>query len=496
MGVVKVVSLNTGRWRYVDERTATHYFRNGRYIIGSPVGDPLAERGRQFAGLYPSAQKYTSAAQVPWNATPMSLTGGSAADVTVIDGKNIRSDNPTIPALLLDNYQGLVIVKRCNLFGYGESATAKGIVGSTFNARIQFEDCNFFSGNPMVLDKFAGRSAVLGGFRSFSAVNCSHYGTRGFYLTDWVGGPGQTEPTVQLLRNYFRNIDGRRSNPADALGWRRGNVSGVDHDPAQMIQLNGCKGIHAVLVADNEVMNEAGLSHAEDIYSGFLTYGTAASPITIDRNLFSGQSVYDAWFDPALSEYYGNNMPDGTAGKVDARGYQNSGGGGLLGDGKGATYLLDPAFMRFVRNTVLGMNNYGLGVASGHDHTIDGNVILRSGYVRHLARNVKIGWKHVPLQLQDYYTGGGASIDDGTGTATSRVRWYNVDVTNNQYGYTSFDPRSAGAVVNDPLLINSPVRTNTGNVQTLNVTRAMEDTAELNHRQVWATAAVVVGNRI
>ena len=142
------------------------------------------------------------------------------------------------------------------------------------------------------------------------------------------------------------------------------------------------------------------------------------------------------------------------------------------------------------------MNNYSLGVAAGHDHAIDGNVTLRSGYVRHLARNVKIAWKHVPLQLQDYYTGGGAAIDDGTGTGTSRIRWYNVDVVNNKYGYTSFDPRNAGAVLNDGLLINSPVRTNSGNTQVLNVTRAMEDFAEMEHRQAWVSAGVVVGNRI
>ena len=496
MGVVRVISSATGRWKFVDEATAAHYFRTGRYVSGSPLGDALADRVRQFSGLYGGTQKYISASDVPWNTAPISLTGGGAADVYVIDGKNIRSDNPSVPALYMDNYQGRVIVRRSNLFGYGEAATAKGVVGSTYNARIEFEDCNFFSGNPLVLGKSAGRSAVLEGFRSFRAVNCSHFGTRGFYLTDWIGTAGQTEPTMQLLRNYFRNIDGRISAPAQAGGWGRGNVTGVDRDHIQMIQLNGCKGITGALVMDNETMNEVGLSCVEDMTSGFLTFGTAGSPIVIDRNLFSGQPLYDAFFDPALSEYYGNNMPDGTAGKADARGYQNSGGGGLLGDGKGATYLLDPAFMRFVRNTVLGMGNYGLGVASGHDHTIDGNVILRSGYIRHLARNVKIAWKHVPLQLQDYYTGGGASIDDGTGTATSRVRWYNVDVTNNQYGYTSFNPLAGGAVVNDPLLINSPVRTNTGNVQTLNVTRAMEDAAELNHRQAWAAAGVVVGNRV
>ena len=51
-------------------------------------------------------------------------------------------------------------------------------------------------------------------------------------------------------------------------------------------------------------------------------------------------------------------------------------------------------------------------------------------------------------------------------------------------------------VVNDALLINSPVRTNSGNTQVLNVTRAMEDFAEMEHRQAWASAGVVVGNRI
>ena len=496
MGVVRVISQQTGRWKLVDEATAAHYFRTGRYISGSPLGDALADRVRQLSGLYAGPQKYTNASEVPWNTPAISLTGGSAADVYVIDGKNIRSDNPAVPALYMDNYQGKVIVKRSNFFGYGESATAKGVVGSTYNARIEFEDCNFWSGNPMVVNKFAGRSIILEGFRSFKAVNCSHYGTRGIYLTNWIGTANQADPTAHLLRNYFRNIDGRRSNPADALGYYRGNVTGVDRDLVQMIQMNNCKGITGALVMDNEVMNEIMKSNIEDIYSGYLTYGTVGSPIVIDRNLFSGQPIHDAFFDAVLSEYFGNNMPDGTPGKVDARGYANSGGGGLLGDGKGDNYTLDPAYMRFTRNTVLGMNNYGLGVAAGHDHTIDGNVILRSGYVRHFARDVKIAWKHAALQLQDYYTGGGALIDDGTGTATNRSRWYNVDVTNNRYGYTAFDPRNAGAVTNDGLLLNSPTRSSAGNTQILNVTRAQEDMADLDHRTLWSAAGVIVGNRI
>jgi len=449
------------------------------------------------ADLVTVVQRIKKAADIAWNTPAMSLTGGGAADVKVLTGLNIRSDDPNVPALMLDNYQGKVIAKKCNFFGYGLANTARGIIGSTYNGRLDLEDCNFFSGNPMVAGKFAGRSAVLENFRSFRAKWCSHFGTRGFYLTNWIGDGSQTDPTAEALYQFFYNLDGRISDPSDPTGWRRGNVVGTDYDHVQMLQLNGCKGIPRVLVKDCESMAIAGQSKCEDIaISGYQTFGTQASPITVDRTLVSGQPLFDAWFDPETSEYYGNNMPSTQPGYVDARGYQNSGGGGLLGDGKGATYLLDPAWMLMKRSTILGMNNYGLGVASGHDHTLDSNVVLRSGYVRHLERDVKIAWGHVALQMQDYYTGGGAAIDDGTGTGTKRVRWYNNDFVNNTYGYTWYDPRQGGLRINTGLALNSPVRTNSGNVQVLDVTRAMEDAAETNHRQQWANESVTVGCRI
>lgn len=443
---------------------------------------------------------------------PIVLTGGSPTDVYVIENRNIRSDDATVPAVLLDNYQGRVVMRHCNLFGYTTAGTAKAIVASTYGARLDIEDCTFFSRNPVHAHWMPGRSIVAEGFRSLRLVHTSHYGTSGVYLASWVGTAGQPEPTIEMTANYFKNVDGRFSDPSSPTGWKRGNtVDGPDPDfsYAQMLQLNACHDIPRVLVQDNEVLDEAGASRPEDLVSFYASSGTGASPILVEHNLFSGQLVYDAWFDPATSSAYGNNMPDGTPGKQDARGYPSSGGGGLLGDGRGAPvtanppgrgYLDDPGFLQFNRNTVLGMSNYGLGAAAGHDLTIRGNTMLRSGYVRGIARDVIIPWKHVPVQIQDYSTGGGAAVDDGTGTGTLRVRWYNIDVVDNQFGYTSISPYDGGRS-NDGLLLNSPVRASTGNIDltadpaTPFVTRSMEDDAASAHRAAWASDGVLVGSQ-
>lgn len=438
---------------------------------------------------------------IVWETTPIVLSGGLATDVYEIVNRNIRSDDATKPAVLLDNYRGKVVIRHSNFFGYTAPGTAHGIIGSTAGARLDIESSNFYSGNPMHAGWSAGRSVLAEGFKEFRMVSCSHFGTSGVALVAWAGTADQMAPTITMTDNYFRNIDGRISDPTAPGGYKVGNKVNEDFYYAQMLQLNKCSGVPRVLVQDNEVCNEAGHSRTEDVVSFYVSSGTPESPMVIDRNLFTGEWVYDAWFDPAKSPAYGNNMPDGTPGKTDKRGYPNSGGGGLLGDGAGAAprgYLDDPAYLRFTRNTVLGMSNYGLGAAAGHDMTIEGNVILRSGFVRGITRDVQIPWHHVPLQLQDYSTGGGKSIDDGTGTNTNRVRWYDIDVIDNTYGYTyvsAFD----GTKGNAGLLLSSPVRTSSGNhdvttdPSTPYVTRAMEDQAELAHRQAWVAAGVRVG---
>lgn len=58
----------------------------------------------------------------------------------------------------------------------------------------------------------AGRSVLIEGFREFRMVGCSHFGTSGMSLVSWAG----TAPTITITGNFFRNIDGRISDPTAA----------------------------------------------------------------------------------------------------------------------------------------------------------------------------------------------------------------------------------------------------------------------------------------
>lgn len=525
MAQIRTFNPQTGSYVWKDESEVTSgYFRgDGLYHMGSPTADPAARRrpgGQTLPSgvVVPTGYTLPDPNMLPWEANPISaMNTGSVNDVIVLEGRSIRSLNKAIPAINMANFQGILRLRHCNLFGFGAPGIL-GIIASTSNMRLDLEDCTLWSDNPHSAGGYPGRVVQANNWKSFRMVHCTLVGTSGVYLNNWAGSEGQSDPTVEVWGNDVYDLDGRCSDPSDPTGWRRGNIPGYgqnDYVPVQLVQFNTGIGIPRVAIHDNSVYNRANKSRAEDLFSGFLASGTASSLMDIYRNLFSSAWTFDAWFDEANSSSFGNNMPVGTQdnGRVtDTRGYQNSGGGGLLGDGKGSTYLQDPGFQKFRLNTVLNMANYGLGVSAGHDMLIESNTILRSPYVRGLSRDVRIAWRNVAIQIQDYGTrevipdGKGGTMyrpyraaefaqgfadpyDDGAGGTHSR--WYNIDVKDNLYGSTSIG--GDGTVYNDGLLVNSPLRTNSGNQQKFDITRADEDAAEAAHRQLWANLGIKIG---
>jgi hypothetical protein len=501
-----------GRWRTVSQAA---------FPISIKVGPVRNNRSR-------SAAAYT------WEG-PASITDawlaaqGYPVDDTdvIIKDRYFRSLDSMIPAVDVKTSRRIIFMG-CNFQSW--SNVSGGVNGACIralyaNQAIRVYNSLFFGGgNPMLLKAGAGKAVIAQGCREVIIEHNEMFDTGGIQIQGFTGIKTGLVPTIQIKYNKFDGLDGRLSDPTNVLSgyYKEGNTWGSstsDFTVCNLVQFNTVQNVPNIEIAYNEVICRTNASRFEDMVSYYLSSGTAASPIWTHHNLFRGGYVFDRWFNPATSIWHGNNMPVGTPGRVDSRGYQHSGGGGLLGDGKGATYKEDSGFILFENNLVLDMANYGIGISAGHDLTLRKNKVFRSGYLHDVERDVKIAWGHRPVQIQEYSTrklpdgtdyqytaadwaaGVGGLMDDGTGTGTKRVRWYNNDVYDNTFGYIYFT--QGGAVSKPSILVNSPLRRSDNNVNLIEnltdsdalalISRQFVDSQVAQFRADWDNNGILVG---
>lgn len=285
---------------------------------------------------------------------------------------------------------------------------------------------------------------------------------------------------------------------------------------ANLLQMDDVQNIPNATISHNLVVNTPNQNRCEDLLSLYRTLGQPTNPVLMDNNLFLGGSeVYDPWFNPADTnqKMFGDNMPLDWPEREGPRGYASSGGQGLLGDGNGATDLTDPGFCLMRRMTVVGATNYSIGVAGGHDQTIEDCTVLRSGYVYGITRDVVFAWGHVGVQIQDYntYSSRTNSIDWNSGIGksvplgrtnssgqTTGPRWYNNKVRRIRGNYVRRDKNgvitSQSTTDDGIILVNAPLAENYGHTVLLDLSRAQEQVEIDTHITRWRVSGYLIGS--
>ncbi|WP_040381849.1 NPCBM/NEW2 domain-containing protein, partial [Deinococcus aquatilis] len=232
-----------------------------------------------------------------------------------------------------------VIIENANI-------RSRGNLISGFKNRLTVRNTRGYALNPNVAGKAAGRAVNAEEVMNLRVENSYFEGTTGIYARAFMGNTSAGE-TIKILRNRFKNTDGRLSDGA-------GGYTGA-YTIVQTVLFNNVKRLPNVEIAWNEIINEPGKSRTEENMNFYLSSGTPASPFLIHDNYIQG--AYGV--SPLTETFY-------------------AGGGILLGDGK-VTDPLDSGYARVYDNQVVGTTNHGIGIAGGVNNQVYNNRVISSG---------------------------------------------------------------------------------------------------------------------
>lgn len=202
--------------------------------------------------------------------------------------------------------------------------------------------------NPNVLNAQKGAFVNANSVASIDMHNCTVTGTRfGILVVGYMGNASAGE-TISITKNVFNNIDGRKSNGNGGYiiqgDWR-----------AHAIQLNGIHGAPHVEVAWNQVITAPFQGDISDNINIYDSGGTENDNLLVHDNFIKGALPGD----PGVDVYHG---------------------GGIICDGAAnATSTSTTQFVNIYNNQVTMTANYGVGIAVGHDNTIQDNRVVSAG---------------------------------------------------------------------------------------------------------------------
>ena len=275
-------------------------------------------------------------------------------------------------------------------------------------------------------------------------------GTLGIYMRAYVGNNANND-TIKILRNKFRNIDGR---PTDG---NNGFQAAYSDQHPHMVQFNGIHQVANAEVAWNEIINEPEKSLVEENINLYESSGIPGNPIRIHDNYVQG--AYNP--QPASNPRFG-------------------GGGILIGDG----VVTDPNFSGYTEaysNQVVSTSNEGMTIVGGINSKIYSNRIVSSGL---LPDGRPIAAQNVGLYIWDINAAGKFSVPT----------FLNNSVYDNYIAWTKVN--SDGSSSNNPFWLPECGVSNTYCANNVSAGKATLDT-ESQEYQLWlnklATNGVKVG---
>lgn len=348
---------------------------------------------------------------------------------------NYRSDNPNVPVITIRTTQP-VTIDRCTLTGRGplivtDISHAKLVVRNTLGVGL----------NPNIAGKCAGRFLDAEAFDSVVVEHCELDQTAGIYLRDFKGDASGASPTVSILANRAKNIDGRRSDGSN--GYLPFNLKTDHHtdksvagfSDRQFVQLDR---VHAprMQINWNYVTNEPDKSRVEDNINIYNSGGTANSPLLIEHNCVNGAYTVA----PAKGTSVHNS---------ETSDWTYTGGGIMLGDGSDRTVGTVSSFVAATGNVVIATSNYGIAISAGHDINFSGNTIVSSG---RLPNGKAIFAQNVGAYIWDAHHGKQATppVFFNNGGHDNLIRWMKGNRRNDFWipdaAYWISKPSAPGAV--------------------------------------------------
>ncbi|MFD2245454.1 glycosyl hydrolase [Pontibacter ruber] len=244
---------------------------------------------------------------------------------------NWESRDSEVPAVEVRTSEPVVIVNS-NIRGAGYLIKSWG-----YEANITVRHTNGYGLTPTSWNSYmkSRRFLTVDVFKNVVVENCYMEGTAGISVAESYRGNGTTSETIKIRYNKAKNIDGRVQGGKDLV---------------QFVQFNFKGAIRHVEVAWNQIINEPGNSAVEDNINIYNTRGTSDSPIKIHNNYIQG-----AFPVPATSSTYS--------------------GGGIITDGDGDINVC-PAYVEAFENHLVGLGNYGVGIAGGNNIEIYENRVI------------------------------------------------------------------------------------------------------------------------
>ena len=223
---------------------------------------------------------------------------------------------------------------------------SRGNLISGFGNNLTVRNVRGYALNPNVAGKTAGRAVNAEEVLNLRVENSFFSGTTGIYVRKFLGNAAQGDG-IRILRNQFRNTDGRISD---------GNGGYTDqHGVVQAVLFNDVKRMPNAEIAWNEIINEPGKSRTEENINFYISSGTPQNPIRVHDNYIQG--AYSA--KPTTDSSY-------------------PGGGILVGDGV-VSDPLDSGYTEVYNNQVVGTTNHGISIDGGTGNNVHDNRVVGSG---------------------------------------------------------------------------------------------------------------------
>jgi len=367
------------------------------------------------------------------------VAGGLQATYT--DSQNVRhftgnwqSLSPSTPAVQIMTAQP-VVIENSYIASQSDLVTAVGVD----NSNVTLFNNHGYALNPNVSGQMNGRFLIAYKAAKVAATNNFLYGTTGMVIRGGNASGTITPQSISISYNRARNIDGRRSDGNNGYT----TVSDSNIFASQFIQLDKINNASNVEISWNEVINDPFKSASGDVISFYLSSGTASSPVLVHDNYIQGSYPPD----PVNQDF--------------------SGGGILLGDGLPSNANeAAPGFLKGYNNQVVGTDNYGVGIVSGHDSQAYGNRVVSSGRLPD-GRPIK----HNNVGVQFY-------------KINSNDNFVNNDVHDNTSAWLQNSGYGSGTFVSNPYFFDRSYCANgCVNNTTLSTNPTLQD--EINEFQMW-----------
>ena len=274
-------------------------------------------------------------------ATVSVLSQGYSAPVTITKGGTYsgrwKSTDPATPAVIILTDQP-VILQNSVVTGPGNLIVANG---GPLGIHVQVSNVLGIAVNPNVAGKAKGNFVNVQKGTSVQVDHCTMQAVNaGIVVVD------STPTYLSIKNNIAINVDDRASDGKGGVLAKRPQLGHT------IILTNVVAGTGAE-IAWNQFINTPGQASVEDIISLYDSRGgSIATPINIHDNYIQG----------AVS----------TLGV----GYS---GGGILTDGQQTNPALITGFVTIHDNQVVITQNYGIGIASGHDVSVHNNRVVSTG---------------------------------------------------------------------------------------------------------------------